>query len=67
MPSILDLVNLEFEAAFQLFVERGGLDEVRYLDEDWERIYRHQVYCQHYIPRRDCSKCYRPSPLAKFQ
>lgn len=49
----------DFEREFQAFVERGGLDEVHVVNEDYERT-REAILCTHRIVRRDCVFCYKP-------
>lgn len=52
-----DIIDTEFEYAYQQFVEDGGLDDVHPISEDWERMQRQSVYCSHYIHVTRCKYC----------
>jgi hypothetical protein len=51
-----------FELEFQAFVERGGLDETRPVNEDFERT-RMARLCVHRLLVKECVLCYKaPKP-----
>lgn len=49
-------MQAEFEREFQAFVERGGLDEVRVINEAYELMRRHYT-CPHGELRSNCGIC----------
>ena len=51
-----------FEHEFQAFVQRGGLDEVHTVSEDFERACLARQQCTHNKPKRACSICSPPPP-----
>jgi hypothetical protein len=58
-----DDLSLEFESAYQCFVEQGGLDEVKAISEEIERVYLglnkpQKVICLHGKSILQCSICY---------
>lgn len=60
----MDTLDRVFNLLYAEFVEGGGLDATRSVDEDFERIQHQATYCVHACLKVRCAFC-GPRPLLR--